>query len=220
MASKTIAPIECMTMAQAGRAADRFSDKCRKDGIILPKDQVQIVLEEEGDEVAEEMFGVLRKRVEARLILIHRDPVIVTLATDHDPDLFYRDRSGLWVYDDYRRLVVAKAQPSKSGTICRANRFELAKDLKDTEIEVALPKNHLFGETEVCALIAGMIAEQSDGGDGKLLNNGRANLFYLGSCVVDVRWFADDRGWHVFTWSRDRIRWSAGSRVFSPATAA
>ena len=67
MSTKTIAPIaEGMTTAQAGRASDRFLDKCRKEGKIFPKDTVQIVLEQEGDEVAQEMFDVIRRRVVVR----------------------------------------------------------------------------------------------------------------------------------------------------------
>ena len=63
----TIAPItEGMSTEQAGRLADRFTTRCRKDGEVLPKDIVQDVLEQEGVELVSEMFEALRKRVERR----------------------------------------------------------------------------------------------------------------------------------------------------------
>lgn len=70
--STNIAPIEGMSIEQAGRAADRFQTVCRKEGLILPKDTVQAVLEEEGDLLSAEMFAALRTRVERRAKIIPR----------------------------------------------------------------------------------------------------------------------------------------------------
>ncbi|MFA4819052.1 MAG: hypothetical protein WC621_04380 [Patescibacteria group bacterium] len=67
-----IAPIETITKGQAGRAADRFMEFCYKNAASLPKDTVQQVLEEEGDQLSQEMFEALRKRVEARSSMIVR----------------------------------------------------------------------------------------------------------------------------------------------------
>lgn len=74
MATNPIAPIEIegMSTEQAGRITDRFQTRCRKEGNTLPKPIVQIILEDEGDVLAQEMFEVLRKRVERRANIIVR----------------------------------------------------------------------------------------------------------------------------------------------------
>lgn len=86
----SIATIETITAAQIGRASDRFSERCRKNAASLPKDVTQLVLEEEGDQLSQEMFEALRKRVEARASMIvrhvkvnrHQDPIQVIDATN------------------------------------------------------------------------------------------------------------------------------------------
>ncbi|MFH1866966.1 MAG: hypothetical protein ABIJ81_02695 [Patescibacteria group bacterium] len=72
MEEKTIATIETITDAQIGRISDRFKEKCRKNVASLPKDATQQVIEDEGDQLAQEMFETLRKRVEARSGMIVR----------------------------------------------------------------------------------------------------------------------------------------------------
>jgi hypothetical protein len=63
--SKNIAPIEeTITAGQIGRAADRFSERCRVNALSLPRNYVQVVLEDEGDALAQEMFKMFRTRVE------------------------------------------------------------------------------------------------------------------------------------------------------------
>lgn len=141
----------------------------------------------------------------------------VTLADRHDPDAFFQTRPGLHVTEDFRRRVVAKAKPSEAGTTHKVESAELMQNLTDKGVEDALPTNHLFDESQVSAVIAGLIAGQPNGEEGALLNNGRANLFYLSFCVVRVHWDADSREWRVFTWRRDENGWLAGVRVFSPA---
>jgi len=132
-----------------------------------------------------------------------------------DLDSFFRTRKGLWVSDDFRTRVVAKAEPSSE--IRASKHVPLKRDMTDAEIEEMLGDGHLFTETEACALIESLISKQEGGKGGELLNNGYANLFYLGSCVVDVRWYADYRRWEVRTWERGDRRWYAGAQVFSPA---
>ena len=70
--STNIAPIIGMSSEQAGRAADRFQTFCRKEGSVLSKDTVQVVLEEEGEELSADMFATLRARVERRAKMIIR----------------------------------------------------------------------------------------------------------------------------------------------------
>ncbi|MDZ4205680.1 MAG: hypothetical protein U1C12_00470 [Patescibacteria group bacterium] len=143
--------------------------------------------------------------------------VTLILTKQHDPDAFYHTRSGLCVWNDFRSRVVAHAKPVEAGMNFKVDGFDLQQYLTDANIEVALPKEHLFGDGRLCAIIAELIARQPNGEEGALLNNGFANLFYTGSCVVGVRWIADRRRWLVRAWGRGGDRWCAGIRVFSPA---
>lgn len=127
---------------------------------------------------------------------------------------FFKTRPGLYVTDDFRNCVVAKAESTV--TIPAWKHVELTQDMNDVEIEEMLGDGHIFMESEVCALIADLIGKQEKGKKGKLLNNGYANLFYLRSCVVRVYWDADDRKWVVDAWLRDGDGWYRGVQVFSP----
>ncbi len=72
MEEKTIATIETITDAQIGRISDRFKERCRKNAVSLLKNLTQQVIEDEGDQLAQEMFEALRKRVETRSNMIVR----------------------------------------------------------------------------------------------------------------------------------------------------
>jgi len=156
--------------------------------------------------------------MKSTLFLAPRETLTVKLTEPHDPSAFYQTRSGLYVWEDFQSLIVAKAKRSDTGTSFKLGRAVLMRDLTDQEIEVAIPKEHLFEETQVSAIIANLIAKQANGKDGVLLNNGFANLFYTGSCVAHVYWSADTREWDVGTWDRDGSGWCAGKQVFSLAT--
>ena len=152
-------------------------------------------------------------------VLISLGSETVTLARPHDPDTFYRTRSGLYVWDDYRSNVVKLARPTATGTKFKISRFELGCNAIDEKIENALYNNHLFDESSVCAIVAELIARQPNGKMGLLVNNGRAaNLFYTSSRVVRVFWYADGLRWDVGAWLRFEFGLVAGLRVFSPAT--
>ena len=63
-----------------------------------------------------------------------------------------------------------------------------------------------------------LMERQANGGEGALLNNGWANIFYVRDRegvlrAVDVCW--DDDGWYVYALALDGIRWYDGRRVFS-----
>ena len=204
-----------MTDKQIERAVEIFRAQLRKHASGLPSDAVQKVFGQ--TEFGKELITVLRKRLEMFLVLAPRGLEEITLTEHHDPNLFYNNRPGLFVWNDFCSRIVVQAKPSKAGTTFKVNAAELMRDLIDEEIEVALPKDHLFDETSVCAVIAGLIAKQPNGEKGALVNNGRANLFYTCSCVVSVYWDAVGREWRVGTWQRDGGRWLAGRRAFSPA---
>ena len=175
------------------------------------------VLDGRGAIFAERLEMALEQAINSMLDLAPRGTETVILTERHDPDTFYRTCEGLYVWDDFRSRIVANAKPSELGRTMKVNCAELMRDLTDKEIELALPIDHLFDETEVCAVIAGLIASQPNGEEGALLNTGYANLFYTSSCVVYVYWYADYRGWHVNAWKRGDYGWGAGYQVFSPA---
>lgn len=165
--------------------------------------------------------GLLADLLDANLSEVNRDEFrrvigLKPLSLRYDPDAFFRTRFGLWVYDSFRNLVVAKATSSSESRTVTTKSTMLERDMTDAEIEEMLGSGYLFTEDQLCDIVAEMIEKQDGGKEGKLLNNGYANLFYLSSCVVLVRWNTDNREWLVNTWRRDDYRWFAGYRVFSP----
>jgi|GEM_PF-3561016 len=190
------------------KVAERFGD---------PK-VVLKALEGRGEIFAGHLEGALEQAINRILILIPRDPVSLTVDKHHEPDAFYRSRSGeIYVWDEFRKRIVSKAKSTKEGTSFKVNVSELVQDATDEQIEGALAKNHLFDESAVCAIIAEMIGKQPNGEAGDLINNSYANLFYTASCVVSVFWSGGDRRWGVYAWGRGGDRWVAGCRVLSPA---
>lgn len=93
--------------------------------------------------------------------------------------------------------------------------YELLKNSVDGPIRAELPANH---STDPAALW-GLLVEQPRGGDGHLLVNGYANIFYMPNKdgvtrAVDVT--RRDDGWYVGAYSvGHRGGWSQGGRVFS-----
>jgi hypothetical protein len=147
--------------------------------------------------------------------LVAKGPVTVALTNPHDPAAFYQTRAGLYVYRDFRDRIVQKATPTPSVPPIRLHRFVLERDAPDKDIEAELGPNHVFTETEVCWIVAEMIAKQQKGEPGDLLNNGYANLFYTPAWVVNVGWGAGGREWDVGTWRRVGHVWRAGPSAFS-----
>ncbi len=139
------------------------------------------------------------------------------LVERHDPATFYRANPSLYISSDFRTEIVSKARPLEAGTVFKSSLYFLAEGMSDAEIEAVLPADHLFDETQVCAIIATMVAEQS-GKQGGLLNR-CASLLYTSTHVIEVEWRNNNHKWLVSPWSRcDGRVWSPGRRVFSPAT--
>lgn len=139
----------------------------------------------------------------------------ITLTKDIIPSEFFQDRKGLYVWNSFRDTVLVKAKETKAKAQFSLCSFDLLKTSFDKDIEKELPKKHLFSETDVCAIIAGLIEKQPKGEKGTLQNSGYANIFYTKSRVVRVGWSFG--GWRVLDWHRVDD-WYAGDRVFSPAT--
>jgi len=140
----------------------------------------------------------------------------VTETSKTSLDEFFQTRSRFFVSDGFRNLVVAKA--TGTAIVADTKHFDLPRNMSDSEIEEKLGDGHIWEENVLLTTLEHLLTEQEGGKDGKLLNNGFANLFYTRSCVVYVYWNTDDRRWVIFTWKRDDLRWDAGYRAFSPAT--
>lgn len=109
-----------------------------------------------------------------------------------------------WVSSSFFDIVPAEFEKRTLGTY-----QILPRTMTDYEIEKEL-------KVGICELgdVAAFLENPPKGS-----KDGNYNLFYLGSCVVYVYWYADRRGWLVYAWRRGG-RWDAGGQVFSPATVA
>lgn len=139
------------------------------------------------------------------------------LAAGFDPKEYFKDRKGLFVWSSFEDRILPKAELVKEASSMNIESYILAKNAYDKEIEATLPEKHIFSESEVCAIIADLIAKQPKGEEGALLSNGNWNIFYTEAFVVGVCWGAGSGVWGVYTWYRVGD-WFAGERVFSPAT--
>lgn len=175
-------------------------------------------LDRKGEILAGHLEVALESAIRCMLVLVPLKEVSLTLSACREPLRFFQTRKGLWAYGDFNNLVVAKAKPVDAGTKFPVNISEIAAEdgAIDAEIEAALPKQHLFDESAVCAIVAEMISKQPNGETGDLENTGCANLLYTSSCVVVVVWYSVGREWDVNTWHRVDYRWYAGHRVLSP----
>jgi|SRR3989344_1425254 len=148
-------------------------------------------------------------------LMVLKPPVIVTLAERHDPGTYYKIRVGLNVWGDLQRRIISRATPVNAGTSFKLAVAEISRNATDNEIEATLPSGHLFNETSLLAVIAGLIAEQPNGAEGDLIIR-RINLFYTTFHGVSVRWSPSSPGWDVSSWNRSFGRWNTGARIFFP----
>jgi hypothetical protein len=92
--------------------------------------------------------------------------------------------------------------------------------MNDTEVCKELGDNYVFEASEGGVVIAEMINRQPNGEDGDLVNDGKANIFYVHGKDVEVfavyvYWHAGVRSWFVHASRLDDYRWNAGYRAFS-----
>jgi hypothetical protein len=94
-------------------------------------------------------------------ILLHRGPVSITISASRVPADYYRTRSGRYIYEDFCSGIVPKAKPVRAGAVFKVTIAELAKeDLLDHEIEAALPNQHVFDESALCAIVARVLLDR------------------------------------------------------------
>lgn len=134
----------------------------------------------------------------------------------HEPAQYFKSRTGLYVGSEFNGRILSGAMTTKEGSSFKVVNFDLVETSTDEQIEASLPKKHLFSNSDVCAIVAELVAKQKNGEAGTLITTGYANLFYTEGGVVYVGWRADDREWLVYAWRRGGHGWVAGYRVFSP----
>jgi hypothetical protein len=167
-------------------------------------------IKDKSEVLAARLESALEEVIKSMMALIRRPQRLVTISATRDPDTYYQTREGLRVYDGFRNLVAARAKPVDTGTVFKVNEDELGQAMTDAQIEAGLPKNHLFDESAVSAIVAELVES------GKLDKN-CLYLLYTSSCVVRLLWDDGDRAWYVNAWRRDGYGWYAGLRVLSPA---
>src|SRR3989344_2452575 len=138
---------------------------------------------------------------------------------EFDPNEFFQNREGLWRSDAFAERVLSVAT-ERIQLPDHIPSFTLPKSMGDSEIRRKLGDNHVFGASEGCTVIAGMISHQQNGKNGDLINNGKANIFYVrgkddGIFTVSVYWVAGGREWGVNAIQFDDNQWLAGRRCFS-----
>ena len=120
-----------------------------------------------------------------------------------------------YLEDDFKREFLGKVEGPFAGSIICGRKLE--KKSVDGPILQELGGNET-AETTLTEMYAAMAA-QPNGEDGCLLNNGRANIFYIKKFTgtlraVRVYWLGV--GWFVRASSVENpLEWGAGFRVFS-----
>lgn len=180
--------------------ADKFSD---------PK-RVLKSFDGKGAKFAGHLEVALEQAIRAMFVLIPHKTISLTISALREPDTYYQTRSGLYVWDDFRPRIFAKAKMVAVGTTFYIDEYELSENLTDEEIENSLPKNHLFDESAVGAIVAEMV-------ESGQLDKKYFYLLYADSCVVGVYWDSGSSKWDVGTYGRDGDSWYASDRVLSPA---
>lgn len=139
-----------------------------------------------------------------------------------DEAAYFKDRPGLYVDPDLERFVGFTTKPARG--LESLTSYKPERNTSEADI-FGMPGSPRHAEVMAGATglsqIATLINLQPGGIAGKLLNNGRANLFAVigkngGLYVVRVLWYADRRGWYVFCfpWFGQGV-WGGGRQVFS-----
>lgn len=134
-----------------------------------------------------------------------------------DPNDFFQDCPGLYIFDDFKIRVLPALRPFDSAPKADFSVSRLKQAANDTKIRKELSENHLAEWYHIATLIT----QQKNGEEGVLLTNGYANIFYMLGVngevfAVSVRWLSHVREWRVRAWQLGgRGRWFADYQVFS-----
>ncbi|MHB1118038.1 MAG: hypothetical protein ACYCZ7_00705 [Minisyncoccota bacterium] len=142
------------------------------------------------------------------------------------PNTYFKTREGLWVASSFNDRILSKVAPMPYRGLEGVTSSVLTRNMHDKEIIGELlggmgeVRKHAFTLDQ----IAEMISLQSNGEDGKLTNNGYANIFYVlvGGVLFAgyANWNSDNnRKWNVSGWRLgEGGHWNAGNRVFRNTT--
>jgi len=140
----------------------------------------------------------------------------LTLRSDIDPNLFFQTRRpGLFVWWQFRKKVAEYAQFSRAGKTYKIGSIDLGQvPLNEEEIIRMIP-GRLFGDTQICAIMAQLISLQQNGEKGALLTGDGLNLFYTYTCKASLTWGGSEKTWYLYsTHVPDRTRYSFNRRIF------
>ena len=121
------------------------------------------------------------------------------------------------VWDSFKKKIAGASRKVSEQPPASLSSYTLNKAMLDSEIRAELPKNHVFALDDIW-MIADLLKKQPIGGRGELLNNGKANLFYVqaGALVLGVFVYWDGSAWLVRAWELDESgQWSDGCHAFS-----
>lgn len=170
--------------------------------------------------IAEEQIYVLLKTGSPLIVKIVELVVsAVESAEKFNAKLFFQTKN-FWFGDNFQKWILPKISKTVPVFQGKTAHFDLPTGMNDREIQKNLTNKNPFSVDEFVSVIQNKILKQPNGEDGELLNNGRANIFYVdlgdGTVVaVNVLWFSDGRTWDFRAHDLDDDRWSAGFRAFS-----
>ncbi len=132
-------------------------------------------------------------------------------------DTFFNEKSGVKMVThggDFTSWFTGKVEEDAPGEMLVP--FTLTRNANDSEI-IADLGGEAVAEVTLTEIWRLMVA-QANGGEGALLNNGWANIFYVRDRegvlrAVCVGW--SDGGWHAGASALGGLRWRDGRQVFS-----
>lgn len=176
-----------------------------------------------GEKIARGILdGTVQFTVTEQKHLVHHNTIdLPELSKTFNPQEYYRNRTGLYVWDGFTDNILSVAKKTKKVSARKIVSYNLMKASNDAEICIELPENYVWEDaSEFCAHLANMIDGQPNGKEGNFLSNGYTNIFYV--CgkdnevfAVHLSWVADGREWRVLAYRLVADRWGVGRRAFS-----
>lgn len=149
--------------------------------------------------------------------VLYLEEVFVLQASNEffDPSLFFDKRYGLRG-EVFPAQILYNAKPTNSVPELKIVSYRMIQDTDIIGIQKELPEGHRFTDVDIfSAHLARMIRHQTGGIHGKLLTNGRANVFFLQTlgAIFSTRVLLFGTEWCVFVVSSRDMILEAGERV-------
>ena len=146
--------------------------------------------------------------------------VVVSTSSSFSKKSFFEGEGVRFFFgSQFRSWILASLPEEIPGLELKLEKFQLKKDMTDSEIKQGLGQPESLTPTEFAAVIRHLIERQPQGEAGTLLTNSYANIFYVkleDERVVAVRahWDSDYRGWGLGADDLGDFGWRGGSCVF------